>query len=188
MFAWHSTIVEPPRKMERSVMVDPSSVANSGADPSATAGQRIIEKAYRGMIDAGAGLQRDEKNRVVDPTPLLRALAVEGVRLGPEGKGTLLALCDRVPIRPPTLAEFQRCCLTEGTSITPPAPRPLPGDGRGRGRGIGHLCASATTTQPSTQPGRGGRGRGGGAAAAAGPGRLQQSARGAALGASGRGR
>ena len=132
-------------------MVDPSSVANSGADPSATAGQRIIEKAYRGMIDAGAGLQRDEKNRVVDPTPLLRALAVEGVRLGPEGKGTLLALCDRVPIRPPSLQEFMACCNTDGTVITGPPPPP----GRGRGRGLGHLCSShvaTTSSVPRTGP------------------------------------
>ena len=114
MFRWHSTIVDPSRQTAQ-----PTSTAAAApqADASKTATQRKVEQAYRSFVEAGAGLQRDDSNRIVNPAPLQRALASEGVRLGPEGMGTLLALCDRVPIRPPSLAEFTRCVLLPGTTI-----------------------------------------------------------------------
>ena len=186
MFPWHSTVVQPAN-IGRPTNADPSTApagatGPTAADPSATPAQRIIETAYRSLVEAGAGLERDELNRIVDPSPLQRALAVDGVRLGPEGFGTLLALCDRVPIRPPTLEEFSRCCLRPGAVIGPPGPPP---GAAGRGRGLGHLCSSATQSTASR-----GRGRAGPAAAASmGATRGRGAAARASMGASrGRGR
>lgn len=112
----------------------------------------LLCSAYRDMVDAGAGLDRDEAGKIKNPRPLLRAVEVAGVRLGPPGAGTLIALSDRVPIRPPTFEEFARCVLMEGSSIPgPQAAAPPPG----RGRGLGHLCSAAASSSS-------GRGRGSG--------------------------
>ena len=103
------------------------------------------------MVQAGAGLQRDAQNKVINVRPLIDACTSEGVQLSPQGRGMLCALADRVPIRPPSLQEFMACCNTDGTVITGPPPPP----GRGRGRGLGHLCSShvaTTSSVPRTGP------------------------------------
>ena len=153
MFPWHSTVVEPAKPLARAGEDQAQRSSSNNVDPSSSAAQRLIETAYRALIDAGAGLERNGSGAIVNPAPLLAALASEGVRLGPEGSGTLLALCDRVPIRPPTLDEFSRCCLKPGATLGLPPPPSFNASAE-RGRGLGHLCAGRTQSMAS------GRGRG----------------------------
>ena len=88
------------------------------------------------MLNAGRDLERDADGKLTNPRALLRAVELEGIKLGPPGAGTLLALADRVPIAPPTFEEFARCVLMEGTQfIGPPQPQP-----RAPGRGFGIAC------------------------------------------------
>ena len=177
-FRWHSTIVEPARSCGSDGTSAAATTAQmpSAGDPAASASQRILESAYRDMVDAGAGLDRDGEGKIKDPRPLLRAVERGGVRLGAQGAGMLIALSDRVPIRPPSYQEFQRCVLMEGGAIPGPQAALPP---QGRGRGLGHLC---TVSAAPSAPGAA-RGRGRGAASAAqmlrGPGGAAPGGRGA---------
>ena len=110
--------------------------ASSPVDQSKTSAERIFDNAYRAMVDAGKDVEREVTGKIKDTAPMLRAIAREGVRLGPQGAGILLALADRIPVRPPTKQEFMHCCVQPGTEVTGPEPAPGPS---GRGRGLGHV-------------------------------------------------
>ena len=107
MFRWHSTIVEPARTCATTSTA--AATATPANDPATSSSQRIIEAAYRDMVDSGRGLDRDDNGKLSNPRALLRGVEAAGVRLGPQGAGTLVALADRVPIRPPSFQEFARC-------------------------------------------------------------------------------
>ena len=115
MFPWHSTVVAPSRPAERWDPAAPRPANPSPQDASVSSSERIFQQAYRAMVDAGIDLEREATGRLKNPAPMLRAVEREGVKFGPQGAGMLIALADRVPVRPPTKEEFMRCCLQEGT-------------------------------------------------------------------------
>lgn len=149
MFRWHSTLVEPSRSAGEPTTA--SAAHAPCADGSSSTGTaRIIVVAYRDMVDAGRDAARDPTGKLMSPNQLLRAVELAGVHLGPRGAGMLIALADRVPIRPPTKEEFESCCRTEGSIV---GVRPPPAAAAARGRGLGHLCsvrAGSTTTSVGT--------------------------------------
>jgi hypothetical protein len=161
MFRWHSTVVEPSQFA--SCTTSAASATSMPSDATESANDRIIRSAYRDMVDAGRDLERDAAGKIKSPAALLRAVEAAGVRLGPPGAGTLIAMADRVPIRPPSFEEFTRCIGMEGSVVTGPAAPAAPG--RGRGRGLAHLCSAASSSSASGAAR--GRGRGGAPAAAA---------------------
>lgn len=176
MFPWHSTVVGGPRRLEE--RWDPAATlasASSPVDQSKTSAERIFDNAYRAMVDAGKDVEREVTGKIKDTAPMLRAIAREGVRLGPQGAGILLALADRIPVRPPTKQEFMHCCVQPGTEVTGPEPAPGPS---GRGRGLGHVFGQSAKGSGPPSKGAASRGRGRGGL----PQQLQQSA------AAGRGR
>ena len=135
MFRWHSTVVQPARPMD-------AASSTPAADQTKSPAEKIIEKAHACMVQAGAGLQRDAQNKVINVRPLIDACTSEGVQLSPQGRGMLCALADRVPIRPPSLQEFMACCNTDGTVITGPRRRPA----------VAAAVASALYARAMSQP------------------------------------
>ena len=167
MFPWHSTVVAPSRPAERWDPAAPRPANPSPQDASVSSSERIFQQAYRAMVDAGIDLEREATGRLKNPAPMLRAVEREGVKFGPQGAGMLIALADRVPVRPPTKEEFMRCCLQEGTVIT--GPMAAPSAPVGRGRGLAHVFNQSHAGAPGAK-GRGGgvpAGRGRGAALSA---------------------
>ncbi len=188
MFPWHSTVVNtaerdystsnsPARAAFDVKANDPSSIGDK--DATAARKKLVMQEAFSIMCDSVRRAQRDPATgRLAQPAALLQDIERAGVKLGPEGAGTLLAIADS---RTPAWEEWCRCMLTEGTQVEiPSTAQPLQSPKMGRGRGLGHLCsAAATATAPTSARGRGGAGAGAGAASRG---------RGASLGSSGRGR
>ena len=179
-FRWHSPLVgqgsapttshaaPPPPPPPTEVAYDPAQ-------------QRVVRGAHAAACEAIGGAATDASGKVKNPANILRAVEAAGMRLGPQGAGTLLAFADAG--RSPSLDEFLRLCVqTPGTLATvtsstaaPTGPglrgafgtggRPVEGRGAGAGgdrtvgcaAGRGHCALSASV---SGRQG-GARGRGG---------------------------
>ena len=190
MFPWHSTIVQPGAR-DFSTSNDDVAATRSAASSARTndpadlavkqdpsAGRRqVMHTAFPVACAAIERAARDDEGRLKQPSAVLQAIQAVGVKLGPQGAGTLLAIAD---CRLPTWTEWCRFMLAEGTEIqVQEAGVPI---ARGRGRGLGHLCSAAAASAPSR-----GRGRGRGTSSA-GFGGSRANGMGASMGASARGR
>ena len=179
-FRWHSPLV--------SQATTPGQVASKAPPPPPPevqydpAQQRAVRGAHAAACEAiECFAVPDASGKVNNPATIIRAVEAAGMRLGPQGAGTLLAFADAG--RSPSLDEFLRLCVqTPGTLATvtsstaaPTGPglrgafgtggRPVEGRGAGAGgdRTVG--CAagrghSALSTSVSGRQG-GARGRGG---------------------------
>lgn len=154
MFPWHSTVVATPKRDYSTSSKDPlASSSNTPEDASSTEAQRIIGTAHAQACLALDRAKRGPDGRLLAPAEVIRAVAESGVRLGPEGAGTLCAIGDQ---RQPSFQEFCRMVLTEGSAVTGvPGPQNPLGSSRGRGRGLGHLCSSAASSSSAAARGRG---------------------------------
>uniref|UniRef100_A0A7S2IVB3 Uncharacterized protein n=1 Tax=Haptolina brevifila TaxID=156173 RepID=A0A7S2IVB3_9EUKA len=145
MFRWHSTVVQPNDGIARH---GTSSASTSAPAPSTDAtGPSIEERCIQHGFDlcqsVGERAKRDADGKLVNPAAFLSSVEGSGIKFGPQGGGTLLAIAD---MRRPTLEEFTRCARMPGSIISGRKPLEPPRPGRG----LGHLHSSS-------------QGRGGGA-------------------------
>ena len=106
MFPWHSTIVEPAGKLgQHGTSSCASTVSKPSSDPErSSVEQRCIQDAYERCQSVGERAPRDTSGKLTNPSAFLRAVEAAGIRFGPEGAGTLLAIAD---MRRPTMDEVR---------------------------------------------------------------------------------
>lgn len=148
MFRWHSTVVEPAGTLSRPPAVAPAGNAAESQRPSHA--DQVVEHAFDRCNNVGERAPRDADGKLTNPTAFLTAIEGCGIKFGPQGAGTLLAIADA---RRPTKEEFARICRLPDTKIGGPT------KAAASGRGLGFLCSTSGPT--TTTAGRGGsRGRG----------------------------
>ena len=162
MFRWHSTVVEPRGTCGATTAASAAASTSAPASaPKQHAGPSVEESCIKHAFDicqsVGARAQRGSDGKILDPKHFLKSMERSGVRFGPQGGGTLLAIAD---VRRPTFEEFVQCARAPGSVIS----KPVPGAGS-RGRGLGHLHGGSMTESQARGSARGGqlassRGRG----------------------------
>ena len=144
MFRWHSTVIEPSRDGGTSLGTSSGAFSPPKAEAAPTMDEKVIREAFARINMVGEVAERKPDGTLAKPSAFLKTVEEKaGVRFGPQGGGTLLAIVDR---RRPTMDEVQMCVLMPGSAIVG-LPQPMARSGRG----LGHLMQSSTD-------GRGGRG------------------------------
>jgi hypothetical protein len=144
MFRWHSTVIEPSRGGGTSLGTSSGAFSPPKAEAAPTMDEKVIREAFARINMVGEVAERKPDGTLAKPSAFLKTVEEKaGVRFGPQGGGTLLAIVDR---RRPTMDEVRMCVLMPGSAIVG-LPQPMARSGRG----LGHLMQSSTD-------GRGGRG------------------------------
>ena len=115
-FRWHSPLVsQASTPSQASSKAPPPPPAEVAYDP---AQQRAVRGAHAAACQAiECFAVPDASGKVNNPATIIRAVEAAGMRLGPQGAGTLLAFADAG--RSPSLDEFLRLCVqTPGTQAT----------------------------------------------------------------------
>ena len=166
-FRWHSCVVDQGSQPTAAPAPPPPP-----AQPTLGLAQhRHIENSYSAVMLALKRAKRDGAGKICEPAAIIRAAGAAGVRLGPQGAGTLLAIADTG--RSPSLDDYATMCvLTPGTEISSAVAPHVP-TGPGLGAAFGGATtqtksnSSRQTTTSVSSRGRGGPlgGRGGAGAA-----------------------
>ena len=152
-FRWHSNVAagtvgaKVSRPEPAAPKPAPSAPDNTPNGPQA---RRTLALAHQAVSAAIQSAQRNAEGKLTSPGPIVKAAEAAGVRLGPQGAGTLLAMADAG--HSPTLDEFvNQIAFTPGSQM---AAQPAPGP---TGPGLKSLFGG----QPTTKADASGRGRGG---------------------------
>ena len=130
-FRWHSPLVSqegiPSQAPSKAPPPPPPEVHYDPAQ------QRAIRGAHAAACEAiECFAVPDASGKANNPATIIRAVEAAGMRLGPQGAGTLLAFADAG--RKPSLDEFLRLCVeTPGTQATVLSPASGPGSRTGPG-------------------------------------------------------
>lgn len=168
-FRWHSCVVDQGLQPSAAPAAPPPP-AEPAAPKLGPAQTRHIENSYSAVMLALKQSKRDGAGKISEPASVIRAAEAAGVRLGPQGAGTLLAIADSG--HGPSLDDYATLCvLTPGTQISSAvAPHVPTGPGLGAAfRGGTTQTQSNSSRQTTTSvssrgrggPPAGGRGRGG---------------------------
>jgi hypothetical protein len=159
MFRWHSTVVEPDVSSRATTSAAHAAAATTAVpvSPSSVSVPAMEESCIKHAFDlcqsAGERVARDSNGKISDPKGFVRQIERSGVKFGPQGAGTLLAIADA---RRPTYEEFRDLCArAPGSTISKPVPGPA-----GRGRGLGHLHGRSSGARGAMQGVRGAPSRG----------------------------
>ena len=159
MFRWHSTVVEPSKAVPTSRDTTSAMAAQSAAvssPPKQPDEEWCVSEAHARIQMVGEAVKRNPDGSLANGHAFLRSVEeAAGVRFGPQGGGTLLAIADK---RRPTREEVKACLMAPGSKIVG---RPQPMARSGRGLGHLHGSSNAPPQKGKGAPFAGGRGTGG---------------------------